>query len=486
MCSTPLVSDSFNPFIGLSPGGLSRGGKINATYFGGPYNDYAGHVFWDMDTWIMPPIMMLHPEAGKIMITSRARVRDVVLQHAINTGYKGVRYPWEQAVTGIETCPWDPASEYQVHVTADVSYSIRQYLYATADESILSGQVGNLVTDVARFWQSRSVQTNRGYEIIGVMGPDEYHYNVNNSVFTNYNAKLSLKLPKDVSDLFRTSRNEIEEFEEIAENLFMPFDEERQYHPQFEGFDPDDVEIKQSDAVLLGYPLMKPMTPQVRQNDLEIYEEVTDSFGPDTGTWSMHTVGWLELGNEGRANATFRTMFRNVNGPFRVFSEKPDENEEGMRCTNFITGAGGLLQAVMFGYAGMRVRMFQMDIDPYIPKDAERWSIIGLNYLGHQMDMDITDEYVIITLTEHTMSVNDRFFIQVWTNPECYDPEKVPTYELELYVPLVIPRGKATVYAHKNQDRVDYLPLCQPSAGGHFLLSLNLLAICIALTKVFM
>ncbi len=28
------------------------------------------------------------------------------------------------------------------------------------------------------------------------MGPDEYEYNVTNSVFTNYNAKLSLELPQ--------------------------------------------------------------------------------------------------------------------------------------------------------------------------------------------------------------------------------------------------------------------------------------------------
>lgn len=32
------------------------------------------------------------------------------------------------------------------------------------------------------------------------MGPDEYHFNINNSVFTNYNAKLSLMLPHYLMD----------------------------------------------------------------------------------------------------------------------------------------------------------------------------------------------------------------------------------------------------------------------------------------------
>ena len=32
------------------------------------------------------------------------------------------------------------------------------------------------------------------------MGPDEYHFNINNSVYTNYNAKLSLMLPQYIKD----------------------------------------------------------------------------------------------------------------------------------------------------------------------------------------------------------------------------------------------------------------------------------------------
>ena len=31
--------------------------------------------------------------------------------------------------------------------------------------------------------------------VVGVMGPDEYATNVNNSVVTNFNARLSLQMP---------------------------------------------------------------------------------------------------------------------------------------------------------------------------------------------------------------------------------------------------------------------------------------------------
>jgi hypothetical protein len=84
----------------LTSGGLSRGGKINPNKTGGPSNDYAGHVFWDMDTWILPPIMIFHPDLARLMINSRIRVLDIAKNNAKSSGYQGAKFPWEQAVTG--------------------------------------------------------------------------------------------------------------------------------------------------------------------------------------------------------------------------------------------------------------------------------------------------------------------------------------------------------------------------------------------------
>lgn len=81
-------------------GGLSRGGKLLPNVSGGPHNDYAGHVFWDMDTWIMPPIMMFYPDMARTMIGSRLRVLPAVKVRAKASGYEGAQFPWEQAFTG--------------------------------------------------------------------------------------------------------------------------------------------------------------------------------------------------------------------------------------------------------------------------------------------------------------------------------------------------------------------------------------------------
>jgi trehalose/maltose hydrolase-like predicted phosphorylase len=89
-------------------------------------------------------------------------------------------------------------------------------------------------------------------------------------------------------------QDEIAGFNDIADQMYILFDDDLQFHPQFEGFDhiskfcrlvqnpfptcdSTDSTIKQSDVVLLGYPLMMEMTPDIRKNDLTIYEEVRHS-----------------------------------------------------------------------------------------------------------------------------------------------------------------------------------------------------------------
>lgn len=43
-------------------------------------------------------------------------------------------------------------------------------------------------------------------------------------------------------------------------------------------------QVKQADAVMLSFPLGLAMSPEVRRNDLETYEPVTDPSGPAM-TW---------------------------------------------------------------------------------------------------------------------------------------------------------------------------------------------------------
>ena len=60
-----------------------------------------------------------------------------------------------------------------------------------------------------------------------------------------------------------------EEWMRIPKLINIPFDNELQIHPEFDGY--KGQTIKQADVVLLGFPLMYPMEKSVRYNDLMYY-----------------------------------------------------------------------------------------------------------------------------------------------------------------------------------------------------------------------
>lgn len=49
----------------------------------------------------------------------------------------------------------------------------------------------------------------------------------------------------------------------IADNIALPYDNILNYHPQFEGYQPG-TQIKQADAILVGYPLQYRMSKSVK------------------------------------------------------------------------------------------------------------------------------------------------------------------------------------------------------------------------------
>uniref|UniRef100_A0A4W5NXS6 Glycoside hydrolase family 65 central catalytic domain-containing protein n=1 Tax=Hucho hucho TaxID=62062 RepID=A0A4W5NXS6_9TELE len=118
------------------------------------------------------------------------------------------------------------------------------------------------------------------------MPPDEYYHNVNNSVYTNTVAKFSLEFAVELAALLKYPAPQ--EWQQVADKIKIPFDQKQKYHPEYDGYKKGQF-VKQADTVMLGYPLGLPMTPEVRRNDLEFYEAVTDPGGPAM-TWVRHIL----------------------------------------------------------------------------------------------------------------------------------------------------------------------------------------------------
>merc|ERR1712232_1327708 len=79
-------------------------------------------------------------------------------------------------------------------------------------------------------------------------------------------------------------------------------------------------------------------------------------------TWAMHAIGYMMLGKKEEASLYFNESFAsNTRLPFYVWSEQA---VGGVK--NFITGAGGFLQAAIFGLFGIRIWKDCMAIDPFL------------------------------------------------------------------------------------------------------------------------
>ena len=47
-----------------------------------------------------PPVLMLYTHLGRLLLGTRARTMTVAAENAKTTGFRGLRYPWESALTG--------------------------------------------------------------------------------------------------------------------------------------------------------------------------------------------------------------------------------------------------------------------------------------------------------------------------------------------------------------------------------------------------
>lgn len=79
--------------------------------------------------------------------------------------------------------------------------------------------------------------------------------------------------------------------------------------------------VKQSEAVMLSYPLMwGSLSNSTIESNLRLYSNILPHSAPSTA-WAMLTINWLALGESERAQQTFEKSYKSyVSGPYKVCS----------------------------------------------------------------------------------------------------------------------------------------------------------------------
>jgi len=395
---------------------------------------YKGHVFWDMEIFILPFFIYTFPKIARRLLFYRYRFLDGAREKARENGFKGAMYPWECADTGGEVTPkWGGVDfktgkpqriwtgELEQHITCDIVYSIWHYFQATCDYDFMYNYGLEIILETSRFWASRLEYNPEKdqYEINDVTGPDEYSEHINNNTFTNYMVKWQLnktiqfsewvkmnqlEVWKKVTSKIKFTFNELSDWKEKADKIYIAMDKASGFIHQYEGFtDKKEVDLlkykgkvgaiaqdynweeitqmqvlKQSDIIMLLYLLGDDFSQETKRLNWDYYEPKTlhdSSLSP-----SIHAIVALDIEDVEKGYEYFERSIRIDLG------ENLKSSWDGLHAASL----GGNWQAVVNGFGGIRITNDgKLRINPHLPK---KWKRLRFKIKWHNEEycVDIT------------------------------------------------------------------------------------------------
>ena len=224
---------------------------------------YKGAVFWDTEIFMLPFFLNTLPNCAKNLIKYRINTLPQAREKANYYGFGGAFYAWESQ-DGYDACSdfnvtdvftHRPVRTYfkdkQIHISADVAYAILNYYAHTGDDELMLSGGLETVLECAQFARTYSYYNHiKGrYELLDVIGPDEYHERVNNNAYTNYifynttvkglslAQKLAQKYPERYAAILdKLPKGIIENLKEWAEKLYLPQPNSEGVIEQFDGY----------------------------------------------------------------------------------------------------------------------------------------------------------------------------------------------------------------------------------------------------------
>ena len=223
---------------------------------------YKGAVFWDTEIFMLPFFLHSLPDCAKNLIKYRINTLPEARKKAKSYGYGGAFYAWESQ-DGYDACSdfnvtdvftHRPVRTYfkdkQIHISADVAYAILHYYSHTHDDELMLAGGLETVLECAEFARTYSYYNHikDRYELLDVIGPDEYHERVNNNAYTNYLfyqiTKQGVALAEKFYNVYPESA--VKRLKEWAEKLYLPRPNKDGVIEQFDSyFKLEDVKVEE-------------------------------------------------------------------------------------------------------------------------------------------------------------------------------------------------------------------------------------------------
>ena len=205
-------------------------------------------------------------DVAKNLLLYRYNQLGKAIENAEKLGFSNGAALYPMVTMNGEEChnEWEITFE-EIHRNGAMVYGIYNYVNYTQDFDYVVKNGLEVIIAIARFWHQRAnySEAKGKYVILGVTGPNEYENNVNNNFYTNYLAKWCIEYA--VECLNKVKHNHPEDFErvisktnlkaqetykwlEISDNMYFPFDEEKNVYLQQDGFlDKELIPVKKLD-----------------------------------------------------------------------------------------------------------------------------------------------------------------------------------------------------------------------------------------------
>jgi beta-phosphoglucomutase family hydrolase len=399
---------------------------------------YLGHVFWDTEIYLLPFYTTVWPEAARALLMYRFHTLPAARAKAARLGFRGALYAWESADSGAETTPErvlaDDGSVVEIltgrlehHISADVAYAVWQYWRASGDNGFFLEAGAEILLETARFWASRAAAESDGRRHIRhVVGPDEYHEDVDDNAFTNVMARWNIARGIEAVGLLRArwpgraaellgrlalGDAELADWRDAAARIATGLDPATGLFEQFAGFhalEPIDLAayahrkvpidvvlgrertrvsqlIKQADVVALMGLLPAEFPGAMAETNFRHYEpRCAQGSSLSAG---MHALVAARLDD-------METALRYLRETATADLDPDPNSAGGVR----IAGLGALWQAVVLGFAGLDLAGDTLGLDPKLPPN---WRSLSFRvcWRGRTVAVRVADGAVEAALT---------------------------------------------------------------------------------------
>ncbi|RXW32562.1 glycoside hydrolase family 65 protein [Propioniciclava flava] len=392
---------------------------------------YDGHYFWDTEVYVLPFLTYTSPSYARNALRFRYTMLDAARRRAVELNQRGALYPW-RTINGEEASAYYAAGTAQYHIDADISHAVSQYVAATGDRSFLKREAIDILVETARlwadlgFWRKTAGTDEDAFHIYGVTGPDEYTTVVNDNLFTNVMARANLRAAarnlrwlahtdeaayRQVLNRLALTEEEIDTFERVAEGMHVPFDKRLGIHPQDDDFlskemwdlpnTPADKlplllhyhplviyrhqVLKQADVVLALHLQGDEFSPEEKRADFEYYDPLTT--GDSTLSAVVQSIIAAEVGYADLAETYFASA---------VYVDLADLHHNADAGVH-VASVGGVWNALVAGFGGMRDYLGVWSFDPRLPRDWESLTY-RMTLHGNRIRVHVLHDSITFTL----------------------------------------------------------------------------------------